>query len=404
MLAALYCTVLGLFCFVLALSVEPARRVRCMVPLVLSCVAGIQVLGMVNVLVLVLPGAEYDAQNLLRRSIRVLTQDGPLPAFGIGEAAYIHYLYMFGALTNDHPLVLHYSSIIPASVSVGLIARTCAYLDVNRFTLCLVTLLVCLSPSFLLYSSITLREPIELLSLLSYLACVVHRPGVLRALGASPLLVPGMLVHPVLFVYAFILVAVTCSLTAVLDRTHDKPLRLYIVSTLGIIAASASALVFVRLWYGETVLDIFRGGLFAAIVEYRQPIIEAKPDTAFGVELVFGSTGTALWSLAKNYVYYLFGPFLDFRFNINYLVMAWDSIVRLAGLTAIGVLLVTRRATLPVLVLLGFYITMTITWSIGTTNSGQAFRHHMLTQWVMFIFIGIAVREFVERTIHTART
>lgn len=119
---------------------------------------------------------------------------------------------------------------------------------------------------------------------------------------------------------------------------------------------------------------------------------------------VFGSTGTALWSLAKNYVYYLFGPFLDFRFNINYLVMAWDSIVRLAGLTAIGVLLVTRRATLPVLVLLGFYITMTITWSIGTTNSGQAFRHHMLTQWVMFIFIGIAVREFVERTIHTART
>jgi hypothetical protein len=39
---------------------------------------------------------------------------------------------------------------------------------------------------------------------------------------------------------------------------------------------------------------------------------------------------------------------------------------------------------------------LSFTWSIGTTNHGQAFRHHVMTDWILILTTVVYVTRFAR--------
>ena len=126
------------------------------------CVLLMQALAGIDVFLRTLPGAGGDAQVFLQQAMGLLQHPGRLPALSIGAHAYLQYLWGFGRLFTSDAMVLHYAAIVPACLSLALIATIVCRLDGRPPALCATALLLLLSPGLLLYSSITVRESLEL--------------------------------------------------------------------------------------------------------------------------------------------------------------------------------------------------------------------------------------------------
>ncbi|MBT5558883.1 MAG: hypothetical protein HOJ88_03245, partial [Proteobacteria bacterium] len=86
--------------------------------------------------------------------------------------------------------------------------------------------------------------------------------------------------------------------------------------------------------------------------------------------------------LALSYAFYLLGPFHGDLGSVSTWVLLVQALVRWLGIPLLIVLcLRDRKYILLALV----YFSLSFTWSIGTTNHGQAFRHHMMTDWILVL-------------------
>ena len=122
---------------------------------------------------------------------------------------------------------------------------------------------------------------------------------------------------------------------------------------------------------------------------YRKPIEESLANTAHNFNLSFATVKSSIYSILLNYLYYLFGPIINFKFTIEHTVLFWEAAIRAVGIFLMISTLVKETNKKTHLLLIVYYFTMTLLWSLGTTNDGQAFRHHFLSQWIICIYIAL---------------
>jgi len=135
--------------------------------------------------------------------------------------------------------------------------------------------------------------------------------------------------------------------------------------------------------------------LFWTIWHYRTSVDNiGAPRTAYGVEFEFESTLQALLSMLSAYGYYLFYPLRPIADNqpadLYAILEVWGRLALMAVIV-VSWLRAGWRGTPFVWLLAVSYAVLTFVWALGTTNYGQAIRHHILTNWILVVLAGYMI-------------
>ena len=275
-------------------------------------------------------------------------------------------------------------SILLFSISAASMVRIANHMEItNEKLIALAVLGYGLIPSVLMYGSITIREPFMTAFLM--LGCEFALRGMqtgreVQIACAIVFWIVMGLFHQVMMGYAFFL-SLMLIVTYQWQYWHkSQGLR----RVLPILLLGAVAVV---LFYALTPTggDDYHAMVLFTVPEslsyYREVIQSTSPTTTYAKEFSFSTWFGLFLSLPQAYLYYLGWPVTGDYQSMWVWVVAADAIVRLGGIFA-GFILFKERKLWG---LLFVFITVSFLWSSGTTNYGQALRHHMMTDWIMII-------------------
>ena len=139
----------------------------------------------------------------------------------------------------------------------------------------------------------------------------------------------------------------------------------------------------------DLVMGLVRKDPMWTIWHYRYAIDNlGQPNTAYDIVFEYGTIWEGIWSLFKVYVYYLFYPiYFQGAFSPKETYAVLESWLRLGlfGVILYHIRWITPRLEERDYLLLVLYLLMTMVWSLGTTNYGQAIRHHILSNWLLIV-------------------
>ena len=90
----------------------------------------------------------------------------------------------------------------------------------------------------------------------------------------------------------------------------------------------------------------------------------------------------------------MFKPYIYEISSLTTFYAAAESFIRISLILLVLITLISkRRLTNYTLILILVFFTISIMWSLGTFNFGQAVRHHILTNWMLILLTGISIKE-----------
>ena len=260
-----------------------------------------------------------------------------------------------------------------------------------------------LFPAELIYGSVTAREAFMTLALMLAVASFwwLFATNRLRFfwLGAFWLCVLGLF-HQIMLVYAVVVVIAVGSLWLIRSEllTGRVKLLCLLVVFLAALLLLAS-LLYLPVAQSEYYVDMLKGSWVDAMRLYRGWVNSSAPNTQYLLEGEFTGWFSAVGGLSLSYAFYLLGPFHGDLSSISTWVLLVQALIRWFGIPLMVILCARDKRFL----LLGLiYFSLSFTWSVGTTNHGQAFRHHMMTDWLLIIsavvyFVRFKPLNFVRR-------
>lgn len=363
---------------------------------VLITVAAHHLVAIADAFVWTIQAAQPDASTFHNAAVQI-AQSWNL-GFGIDYVFYENLLAGFYLLGGPSRFLGNELSVAAYTASCLLILRLSRPIEPAPARAACV-LLFGLLPSAVALGSITLREPWQLMLLLSVVvfgskATQQHSwSWLLLAVGAATGLA---LLHKMFIFYSVVLLGLIGVYMFAMQTAEQQRSRLLTAYGIGLslMLAGSIYLVFAtdmgRKFMGN---QLANQDLLSAIEKYRAHIDrEGSPRTGFSVDFTASSLFSAIYSSLKIYLHYLFAPIgykmQDFR--------DWYALTEALMRSAlIGAIMVGWRSIhwpgrwFPLL-LVTVYVTLTFTFSLGTTNYGQALRHHVLTNWII-ILLGVPV-------------
>lgn len=336
-----------------------------------------------------IPGAEWDAETFHARALEHARQH-VWPTLSIGTKLYQAILTASYRLLGQDRWVGQSLSVFIASCTLLILNRTARENGITATSLlCGLALIVGLFPPFLFHEALTLREPFELLGFAGGFYFVLkgcRRATFAWVLPAAACFLSMGLFHQVLLGLALVLVAVNVLLVFFSRRPSRRQYVIPLVLLGTTVAVGMLIVVYVPATSENDYLQKLRdrGSVLAAVAHYRQQVEQHSPRTTYDVPLDLSSTSQSVSALGLNYIRYLFKPYYnDIESKLD-LVPFLSSISRLAlMLVAAWMAIRQRRMDVTIAATLLTYLIVTVLWSLGTTNYGQAFRHHAMTDWLL---------------------
>jgi len=362
---------------------------------VLVVAAAHAALALLNSLAGPLPGAELDAAVFKSHGLDIAMYEPLRVALGTGFIENL--LAALHTLLGNSSLIGDAAAAFAFTLASVFFLRLLHLLEVRRYRLWLV-LAFGLWPTSLLFGSVTLREPFQLLAFTAMVYCALRpargssRLGWLLAAAAAGLAL-GMF-HAAMLVYAAIAVVLLALWPSGRASAYGWRVR-----TAALAALAAVAAVGVVGWPnlhirpGDDLFALAQRDVVHSLKTYRAGVASGEPRSAYGVDLEYTSVPAFAGSLGSLYAHYLFAPFPWQISAPRDLLAAAESLLRLV-LLVLAVRMLWRgvppgRRTVALLLLL--YAGMTLTWTLGTTNYGQALRHHLLSNWLLLLIAGPAL-------------
>ena len=255
-----------------------------------------------------------------------------------------------------------------------------------------------LLPAYLFWTSVELREAWGLLFFMFALFCFIGFnfklfTSIRSLLFALIAIIFGCLLHVAMFFFYPVLVVITASW---LFFTCDERGKIFsFKSVLQFVVLLLFSLFFVLLVYlfTKSHLHLFTAGknLFFVIFAHQKVLLKFPGTFNYYISWNPSSIASCLGYLIKSWTYYLFGPFpWNFYHHFSGLflmLLGWFRAMLL--LFACVCFLKCPFFKKGVCIYLFFvFIALTLKWAIGTVNFGTAFRHNMLTDWIL-ILIGL---------------
>ena len=368
-----------------------------------------QTTALANVFGFTLIGADTDAFTFSEYARHRNLED---MMTGISVNLYRNLLIILHTLSGGSQLVTVGSSVFAFTLTALLFNRLLNILGVQRLRL---TMLIAfgLLPHVIVFTSVTLREPFELLF---FVAAVYYglkfriESGVVNmALFLLCSICLGVL-HQVLIPFALLLIVIL-----LLWPVAPRPTRSFVIgfiSTMVIVAAITITSLHImrsqRIYGAPVVVKMakFDGDYFLwAIGGYREAIDGENPRTAFDVEIDTSSFSDFFKSLPALYTHYWFAPFPWRITNAVDLVAGAISLLRLAAIIIViagmWVSADTRRIGG---LLVALFLLSCSTWVLGTTNYGQGIRHQVLSDWLLIAAVGLVSQHLIPRLTRPHRT
>jgi len=312
-------------------------------------------------------------------------------SFAFGYRLYAELLVVFYRVLGASRLLGAEISILLFLMAMGVFLHYLKQRHLLRFAPFLLLIFGGL-PAIIIYTSVTLRESLELLGFMifSLLAIsLLKRPRPLLLLLTFIVgLVVGML-HKGLILYFFVIFLLVTFGAVYLSFQHRGNLIVSVVGILLLLLYAAAAILPVQLNLEDIGLlrGILNGNLWEAIVGGRALVDQAAPASGFGIVLDTHSLSSLVSSYLRIYTSYMLGPFPWQGSGFKYAVGLFDALLRWLLLLGLLHRLISLRFRVGFddWILLLLFLSMTALWALGTTNYGQAMRHQVLTNWILLL-------------------
>jgi hypothetical protein len=329
--------------------------------------------------------------------------------FAIGSRLYEELLAKVYALFGPSYFLGSILSIYAFALSVIVLVRFMEILSIEHGK-GLVVLLFGALPTAVLYGSVPMREPYQVLFFMLACYCLLRfrltsQPLYLIA-GAVFALMMGVL-HKGLIAYAPFLVIVM--LLVRVDRPGSRATLLHVC--LHRIVAVALAVAFViGISQAEDQLREISGAQLLLKATASEALVEHTSEargekaltdgrTAYGVALNTSTPVHLAYSSVMILIYYMFTPFpWQIGTPVDLYAFA-ESLLRMACLFAIFRMWRRGGPVNPqvVMLLMVVYFSMAFLWAAGTFTWGTATRHHMIHQWIVLMLGVPALLEMRSR-------
>jgi hypothetical protein len=265
-------------------------------------------------------------------------------------------------------------------------------LHLKRYRLSLL-LLFGLLPSTVFLTSVTLRESWELTflliciySLLKYVQSEEPKPLWLITAFISAVLL-GMfhkallLYGPFLIFFGLVLAGITTSISSKRWVTFGSLLIVGGMTVVLVVSVHST-------YIGHRIIGgLLNEDVLTEISRYRVGIdLKGSARSAFYVPFETESVAQMLRTFTQIYLHYMFAPIGSPPQGLKDIYAYAEALMRLAALvmSVYGFFRISTYRTISYIFVVFFYVSATLMWSIGTTNYGQAIRHHTFTNWALF--------------------
>lgn len=393
----------ALICVLLAGIVRPYRDQKAILVSVILVVLALHAVSFINVFVVTLPGAESDAKLFHQRAVEFVRKDN-WPQVSIGTQTY-HFI-----LTGLYRLFGEYQFL---GQGLSILAATGTLICTNRIAQCLgmdneywpagIVLAVGFAPTFLLHNALILREPFELLGFamgIFFVLKTLSEPRPIWFLGAAAGFLFMGVFHHVLLGVGFVLIGGSVVFLYGRSAAHVRGYGIVIAGVVAIGVAGYLTVIYAPATSGNDYVKEIRerGGIVGAIQNYRNEIERESPRTSYNVAIDSSSIMQTAKGLTLNYWNYLSRPGLGDLDRAADIVPFLSSLLRILLIAAVAWFLLFRRPVNQNLLYCAFaYFLVTAVWSLGTTNYGQAFRHHSQTDWLAITMAAYALNDELRR-------
>jgi len=324
--------------------------------------------------------------------------------FFILSQIYPYILGLFYFITTDSLFLGSALSALGWLASAFILLRIMRILSFDLSNQWRVMLIYALIPSSLMYTSITLREPFQLLfinlSLYAALKIYFHRSNAhwlvlfLAAVGMGAL-------HGALLATAIFIIAGTFFLLTSRNRKGVSFTKFVLVSPIVILCLFYGFSLFMSLTsYGDRIGD----GLSTAVQIYQEGTMALEQRASYRTDIEINGLGGLILSLPAFLFQYLFEPMPWKISSIVDLVALLENMLRFWLVWNALKYLVGSYLNKPMFVARDFfgngrfiffiflsYLVMETLWSLGTTNWGTASRHHVPSLGLLVV-MGFAYR------------
>ena len=302
---------------------------------------------------------------------------------------YSYILGIFYFITTDHLFLGSALSALGWLASAFILLRIMRILSFKMSSQWRVMLIYALIPSSLMYTSVTLREPFQLLfinlALYAALKIYFHRSNahwLVLFLAAA-----GMgILHGALLALAIFIIVGTLFLLTTRNRKGMSFTKVILVSPIVILCLFYGFSLFTTFSYGDRLED----GLSLAVQTYQEGTMAAEQRAGYRTDIEINGLGGLILSIPPFLFQYLFEPMPWRMSSIVDVVVLLENMLRFWLIWNVLKYLVGSYLNKPMFVARNYfvnerfiffiflsYLLIETFWSLGTSNWGTASRHHV---------------------------
>ena len=350
-------------------------------------------------------GAEDDAFGFHVNAVTFINQSLVMDPF-VPHLLYSYILGIFYSITTDSLFLGSALSTLAWLVSAFILVRIMRILSFKMSNQWRVMLIYALIPSSLMYTSVTLREPFQLLfiNLALYAALKIYFHRSISHWLVLFLAVVGMgALHGALFASGIFMIVGTLFLLTARSRKGVSFGKVVLVSPIVILGLFYGFLLFANIFtYGERII---LEGLSVATQSYQEGTMSTVQRANYRADIVeIGGLGGLILSIPSFLFQYLFEPMpwkissivdvVALLENMLRFWLIWNALKYLVGTYRNKPMFVARNVFGNgkfIFFMFLTYLTTETIWSLGTTNWGTSTRHHIPSLGLLLV-AGFAYR------------
>jgi hypothetical protein len=330
-----------------------------------------------------------------------------LDVFSIGNI-YALILGFFYFITTDSLFLGSALSALGWLASAFILLLIMRILSFDRSNQWKVMLIYALIPSSLMYTSVTLREPFQLLfiNLAFYAALKIYFHRSIAHWLVLFLAVLGMgALHGGLIVSGIFIIVGTLFLLTSRNRKGVSFIKVVLVSPVVILCLFYGFLLFMNLSsYGDRMED----GLGYAVQKYQEGTLAADQRAGYRTDIEINGLGELIISIPSFLFQYLFEPMpwkigsivdiVALLENMLRFWLIWNALKYLVGSYLNKPMFVAHNYfgyKRFILFMFISYLLIETLWSLGTSNWGTATRHHVPSLGLLLV-VGFAYRNVIS--------
>src|SRR5699024_6690696 len=346
-------------------------------------------ISLINSNYITIYGAGADAKGFLRRASFIVQNKLEINLLTTGSDLFENYLAFIFNITGISQFSGEMLSILVFVIATSYLLKIAENLYGPSYNTHLVYLFGLL-PSMLIYTSIIMREPYQILFFLMsvyYFIEILNKQKVSLRLFLKffiSILVLGML-HNGLLALTFILL--TIFLNQILKNNVKLPYLVIRIMVITLVLFMFIGLLNILGISTEATEAMFNGDIGSYIEGYRDGSSIEDARARYGVELNTNNVFTVMLTFPLVFFNYMLAPFPWQISSLLDIYAVVENIFRLA-LILLGVKFIksTKSEAIPsinqVMIL---FLLMEVLWSLGTVNWGTAIRHHLISYGLILL-------------------